>query len=301
MITTSEPEDGRSDSFALSDSTLAEQLARDGFIHVPFLSSTEVARLRSLWDHLGCDDFSGIYSNVHALDPAINRHVDEVITDVFTPAFERLFLGARLAGASFLAKGVGPNSASTPHQDWNNVDEAHSLSLSIWVPLVDVDENNGALQVIPGTHRLRRSVRSLDTPSLYLDFTDELDPLLRAVPAGSGDAVIYAHNLFHGSKPNKTSQPRVCAVSGVVGSDTPLIHHRRVTSVPDTFDVFEVDRDFYFSGIQSMQAGQVPDTARWVDRVVVPDSRLEIDDIMEFVAHASRQERPRAATKATRR
>lgn len=267
----------------MRDPRLQQRLDRDGFIRVPFLDAAGVELLRSLWDETGPDHVRGIYSNVHGLDPETNRRVDRVITRLFEAPFHRLFAGARLAGASFLVKGAGPDSASTMHQDWNNVEEDRAQSLSIWVPLVDVDERNGALHVIRGSHRLRRSVRSLDAPSVYLDFTDVLEPSLQCVHARAGDAVIYAHNLFHGSKPNASLDVRVCAVSGIVNLDQRLVHHRHAADAGlDTFDVFEVERDFYFSGIPDMKAGRVPDTARWVGRVTVPDHQLHVDEVMAF-------------------
>ncbi|MFN7149886.1 MAG: phytanoyl-CoA dioxygenase family protein, partial [Microthrixaceae bacterium] len=212
---------------------------------------------------------------------SVNRRVDETIRRLFAEPAEQVFDRARLGGASFLVKGTGPDSASTPHQDWNNVEEDQTLSLSIWVPLVDVDESNGALQVIPGSHRCRPSVRSLDTPSLYLDFTDELEPHLRAVPARAGEAVLYAHNLFHGSRPNRSEEIRVSAVAGVTHEHSRLVHYRRAAGcAPDTFDVFEVESDFYFSGIPDMTAGRIPPTARPAGRVEVPHHQLELADVL---------------------
>ena len=264
---------------------LQRRLESDGFIRVPFLDGGAVARLRELWARVAPSEVKGIYSNVHSLDVDTNRRIDQVITEVFRGPFDRLFVGARLGGASFLVKGTGPDSASTPHQDWSTVEEDRTRSLSVWVPLVDVDESNGALQVIPGSHRLRMSIRSLDSPSLYMDFDEDLDPFLEAVPARAGDAVVYAHDLFHGSRPNASARVRVCAVSGIVTDGARLVHHRRVdSSDPDTFDVFEVDRDFYFSGIPAMAAGSVPDTARWVRRTTVPDHRLTAAEVLQFAS-----------------
>jgi hypothetical protein len=265
----------------LRDPELDAKLVSDGFVRVPFLSRSGVDALRRLWDEVGPVDPHGIYSNVHDRSPDTNRHVDRTITEIFSGPAAELFVNAHLAGASFLVKGTGANSASTPHQDWCNVDEHRSQSLSIWCPLVDVDARNGALQVVPGSHRLRRSIRSLDTPSLYLEFDEELEPHLRCVEASAGDAVLYAHNLFHGSKPNRSDQVRVCAVSGVVPTDCRLVHYRRASAGGEgAFDVLEVDRDFYFSGIPDMAAGRLPGSARVVERVTVERPVLEVGDVL---------------------
>ncbi|MCB1041120.1 MAG: phytanoyl-CoA dioxygenase family protein [Acidimicrobiales bacterium] len=258
---------------------------RDGFLQVPFLDEPELRALDDLWARYGDDGVRGIYSNVHDRDRATNDVIDRTITSTFARAAEALFVDHRQAGASFLVKGAGPDSASTPHQDWANAEEDRALSLSIWCPLVDVDERNGALQVLPGTHRLRRTVRSLDTDSLYLDFDDDLEPHLVAVPCRRGEAVVYAHNLFHGSKPNTSDRARVACVSGVLPRWARSIHLRRSdTADPDEFDLLEVERDFYFSGIAAMKEGLLPDTARFVRRVRVPDHRLTADQVLTAVS-----------------
>jgi len=270
--------------------THQDQFERHGFVAVPFLDSGALEELRHLWQDVGPAHVDGIYSNIHDLEPETNRRVDEAIRRLFAGPTDALFDDARLGGASFLVKGTGPDSASTPHQDWNNVEEDETESLSIWVPLIDVDESNGALQVIPGSHRTRPSVRSLDTSSLYLDFTDELEPFLECVPALAGEAVLYAHNLFHGSKPNLTNSIRVSAVAGVTHVDSRLVHYRHAADAsPDCFELYEVESDFYFSGIPDMTAGRIPPTARPVGRVEVPDHQLRLDDVMAASTRGERR------------
>jgi hypothetical protein len=253
---------------------------RDGFVRTPFIDQAGIASLQRLWSEVSPPSVRGIYSNVHDHDLATNRHVDRCITEIFAGPAERVFANAHLGGASFLVKGPGSDSASTLHQDWNNVDETTYISASIWCPLVDVDGHNGALVVLPGSHRSRRSIRSLDTDSLYLEFTPELEPRLAEVPARAGEAVIYAHNLFHGSKPNWSPSTRVAAVSGVLPRGSRTLHHRRAADrVDDTFDVLEVERDFYFGGLGAMKQGELPPTARVVGAIHVPEHQLRPDDL----------------------
>lgn len=268
-------------SLRFRDPDTQEAFDRHGFVRVPFLDAPSQERLRRLWSSVAPTSVVGIYSNVHDRNLELNRRIDEEIVACFAKPAHRTFQGAVLGGSSFLVKGTGPNSASTLHQDWNNVDESVSISASIWCPLVDVDHTNGALVVIPGSHRLRRSIRSLDTDSLYIDF-DVVDPaLLRSIPAAAGEAVIYAHNLFHGSLPNASAAVRVAAVAGVLPKGVPTVHYRRAPDMPDgTFEVLEVDRDFYFGGLAVMKSGQLPGSARPAGTIHLPAFRLSLDDVL---------------------
>lgn len=263
-----------------NDPVLDARLQRDGFLVVPFLSPEALDELRQLWDEVRPDRVHGIWSNVHTLSPEDNARVDAAITQAFRQPAAELFADGRLAGASFLVKGTGEDSASTPHQDWNNVQEDVAQSVSIWCPLVDVDEHNGALQVVAGSHRLRPSIRSLDTPSLYLDFDADLEPHLTCVPARAGDAVLYTHNLFHGSKPNRSDEVRVSVVSGVLPHGARHVHYRRSAEREDAFEVLDVDRQFFLAGIPDMAQGIVPPSASIAETVRVPNPSLSLEEVL---------------------
>jgi Phytanoyl-CoA dioxygenase (PhyH) len=255
-----------------------EAFDRDGYLVGPDLDAGQLDGLRALWAEVGPGEVDGIWSNVHVLDPATNRRVDQAITEAFRPLVERVLVDGRLAGASFLVKGTGPASASEPHQDWNNVDEHRALSLSMWCPLVDVDEANGALQVLPGSHRLRPTVRSIDTPSLTVGFADaDAADAVRAVPLPAGRCVFYAHNLFHGSRPNRGDRSRVAVTSGVLPDGVQHVHYRRRG---DGFEELAVERDFYFSGMADMAAGRLPDSARVARTVSVPGGSLTLAEVL---------------------
>ncbi len=273
----------------LRDPDSRDRLARDGFVRVPFLGPRGVDRLTSLWSEFRPPRVEGIYSNLHESTPDRSRAVHAVIHEEFREPVQRIFADARIGGSSFLVKGCGEQSASTLHQDWCVVDEDLAGSLSVWVPLVDVDERNGALQVLPGTHRMRRSIRSFDTSSRYLDF-DEVGDLAVCVRASAGDAVVYAHDLFHGSRANVTDEVRVAAVAGLVASDTGLCHYRSTGPTEDDFERLEVDWDFFERDIAVLAAGGAVDRRGVACRV--ERHRLGADEVLEHARRCRLEARP---------
>ena len=102
--------------------------------------------------------------------------------------------------------------APTPwHQDeayWNpNFD--HN-AISVWVALQDVDEWNGCMTFVPGSHRAAVRPHRLihpDTHGLRLDA--EADPS-GAVPCplSAGGATVHSGRTLHYAGPNHTGQPR---------------------------------------------------------------------------------------------
>jgi hypothetical protein len=97
------------------------------------------------------------------------------------------------------------------HQDsqYYGVGTEHLHIVSVWVPLVDVDEDNGCLYFIPGsqTWGLLQGARGAD-----MNIRSEIDVESRGVPVAApmrrGDIVLFSNLTVHGSKVNHTDRVR---------------------------------------------------------------------------------------------
>jgi ectoine hydroxylase-related dioxygenase (phytanoyl-CoA dioxygenase family) len=80
--------------------------------------------------------------------------------------------------------------------------------LTAWVPLVDVDEHNGCLQVIPGSHRW--GLRPTRWVGPHLVPTEDIEAMgsARILPMRAGDVLIFDRMTFHGSLMNHSDQVR---------------------------------------------------------------------------------------------
>jgi phytanoyl-CoA hydroxylase len=93
------------------------------------------------------------------------------------------------------------------HQDSGYFGEGSQRSqiLTVWIPLVPVDEHSGCLQVIPGTHTLdlrKHTIEDREGQFLEADMTglDESEAVTcRMQP---GDALIFGNLLMHRSLPS---------------------------------------------------------------------------------------------------
>jgi ectoine hydroxylase-related dioxygenase (phytanoyl-CoA dioxygenase family) len=105
------------------------------------------------------------------------------------------------------------------HQDWHYWQCATPADmLTAWVALVDVDEDNGCMEVVPGSHQW-----GLLPESDF--FEQDLEALQKSIEARTGrsfntvplklpaGAMSFHHCLtIHGSRPNFSSGPRVSLV-----------------------------------------------------------------------------------------
>ncbi len=101
---------------------------------------------------------------------------------------------------------------NTPwHQDAQYFREsAGSNIITMWVPLVDVNEVNSCLQVAPGKHRDPLYDDYLDPETKFLGLTpaDRAKLQGRPIPMRRGDVLCFNHLMPHAALPNQTDKVR---------------------------------------------------------------------------------------------
>lgn len=102
-------------------------------------------------------------------------------------------------------------SAFPWHQDtlYYGRPSQHMHIVTVWLPLVEATEENGCLQVIPGSHRwgLLDGVRGADMNVYPLeDITARGAPV--AMPMQPGDVILMSNLTFHASHVNRTRDVR---------------------------------------------------------------------------------------------
>jgi non-heme Fe2+,alpha-ketoglutarate-dependent halogenase len=198
------------------------------------LTPAEAARFRAalleLYDALD-DDLQKHFINLHAvLDWAdeLGRHprILDVVAALLGPD---LFLWKCKA---FL-KVPGPGHVAW-HQDLPHWNLVPSEAVTAWVALSDSTEDNGCVQVIPGSHRAgsRASTASADPDSLVsaglqFDISDDEASQAAAMPLRAGEFSIHHGMAVHGSGANRTESPRI----GIGFVYAPA--HVRQSSAPD--------------------------------------------------------------------
>jgi ectoine hydroxylase-related dioxygenase (phytanoyl-CoA dioxygenase family) len=204
-----------------NDLTLWEKFERDGYVVVPFLSDEEVAQLQNLYAQINLSDESFHSTSFHP-DIAYKKTLDQKIRSVVQHKTDAILNNYKPLGATFLTKRNALDSAMPIHQDWTVTDEPNFFSATIWIPLQDTNLTNGAIQVIPGSHKFSDALRS---PSLEVSFNgiyDKLQRFLKLLPMKAGEAFIFNHALMHASSPNLSDHSRIAVAYGFVPENAEL-------------------------------------------------------------------------------
>ena len=200
-----------------------------GYVVVPLLDQSAVARLIEGFDALGVDpETPRFVSTVHC-DLATGQAVDRALQHELTGPIQALVGDYQPFLAAYFAKGAHQGERMHFHQDLTYTDERFHRAVLAWIPLVDVDASNGAMDVVPGSHRWSHGIR----PGRD-DDAPPTDPHREAFACRSvslamraGEALLYDPALVHGTPPNRTPRTRPVAGIALAPAGASLVHFRR--------------------------------------------------------------------------
>jgi ectoine hydroxylase-related dioxygenase (phytanoyl-CoA dioxygenase family) len=207
------------------DDALQRRFDRDGYVVVDCLSPTQVSELRREWDARPDEVKTMAFSStLMSRDLEYRNAVHQVISSQFAAPANGILDRHRLVMCNFINKQAAQQSSVVEmHQDWTFVDESLYYSIGVWCPLVDVDEANGCLRVVPGSHRLNRRPRGFHRTFPYPELLPYLEErYIVDVPMKAGQAFLYTQTLFHSSPPNRGTQDRVVAGALFVPEESQL-------------------------------------------------------------------------------
>ena len=206
----------------LKDTDLANKLERDGFVVVPFCSEEQLRQLRELYRTVPADSNSPFWSSSFLTDTPFKEQLSKSTSAILNESVSNCLAEHKPLGCSFLTKFPGEYSEMPIHQDWTVVDESKFGSYTFWIALDDTNETNGALEVIPGSHKLNSELRSPSLPVAFEGIRKELRPYLQMVKMKAGEAMLFNHSLMHSSPANQSEKPRVAVTYGFVPESAAL-------------------------------------------------------------------------------
>ena len=186
-----------------------------------------------------------------------NIKVQDALQSILGAFFDSHFEDYRILNTSFLAKPAETKKEFLLHQDWCYTDEKHYSAYNIWIPLDDVDENNGAMFFLPESQMWFENYRSGSLHSSRITSGARLREHLQTVPLKKGQVLLFNPAVFHGSHPNYTKQNRLVVTSTVLPLEAPFLYFDKKED-EDEVAVFDVDRDTFLRDLERLAFGGKP-------------------------------------------
>lgn len=263
---------------------------KQGFIVLPFLTEEEITSLDNFFDqtHTTLTE-NGFVSGSYSPNFDYKKKASDKIVEVFNRAYQKYFVNYTPFGGAFLYKTPGNQSALAAHQDWTIVNEETDIALNCWVPLCDINMDNGPIMIMPGSQYSKHKV--LRAPTLPFFFSgnddvviDELEPML--VPAGT--AVILNQSVIHYSPANTSNKIRKAITAGVKSAGAQMYFHYKIPG-ENNLEVFQENDDFLIRFDNFMEdIGQRPKVGESIGKIPYELPKYAREELIELVSDLKR-------------
>lgn len=226
------------------DANLQKQFDTEGFVKLKLLEDSDLSELKKLFNTYFPNPSQNFYSSSYENNFPLKKEISDAIGKIILLRLESHFQNYTWFGSAFLSKGNGSRSEMPMHQDWTIVDEKKFVALNIWTPLQNTIEENGTLEVLPGSHKWHDSLRAPTLPFFYEGYQAQLKEKLVPIPTLATEAIVLNQAIIHYSKPNKTDAVRIAITTGIKTKDAPAIFHYWNKNEPDVIEKFSQKDDF---------------------------------------------------------
>lgn len=200
----------------LRNTNYQNQLNSEGYIQFPLLNHQSIESLSNYYNQHQKEEPQHFYSSTHSTNFEFRKQTSDFIKKIVEPTLFTVLKDFKLLGGAFVVKPANGKGILQAHQDWNLVDEHKFRSYNLWIPLIDVAKNNGAIFILEGSHNKLTSFRGPQIPSILKNIESDIWPYLKELPMKAGEALLYDHALIHGSPPNNSNLFRLGIVIGIV-------------------------------------------------------------------------------------
>lgn len=270
------------------DMQINSALRDHGYATMPFLAPNEVDGLADVIDAAEQRlDRGDVHIPTHFMLSAFNNdgaYKERLFDSVWAYLEEKV--GAVLPGYEPLVINVfdkPPSDAYDPvpiHQNPSFVDEPAHKSVSLWIPLCDVDRSNGTVGVLPGSHNRFNTMRAgnMEHEAIFADVQDQLEnELFVPVEMAKGGMLALDDSILHWSYPNVSPTRRKAVQLIMVPKGVPHIYYYYDDANPaePMMDRYKVDRHFFFG----FNCKARPETLEYIDRVPYHYRRISEADV----------------------
>ena len=227
------------------DENLQKEIEENGYAIVDFIDIDKLSEIFSFYssEHQIESSNGGMFYSVYSKDTAYRKRIHEKIENILSPNFSKYFKDYNNALNFFINKISGTNSSFSIHQDSSAIDEFKYSTLSIWIPLQDVNESNGALWLIEKTHKMFSPYRSDSFPPPFANIKDTLKDYFQPISLKKGQALFFDSRIIHTSGKNISGKDRIAVVSGILPKST-TFQLSYQNSPDDPIELYEQEDDF---------------------------------------------------------
>ncbi len=256
----------------IKDYSLAAKIENQGFQMENSLSTELLDRLNDLYKqyHNLKSEKGGMFYSIYSQNTEYRKIIHDKIGEILSPILQEYFKDYKMVLNSFVVKISGPQSEFYLHQDTTGLDEWKYSPLSLWIPLQDVDINNGCLGIIPYSQKFFSPYRSISFPAPFDHIQSTVKQYLQPIAMKKGEVLIFDNRMLHHSYSNHSGKDRVAVICGLFPKEAKMMTcHKPDYKCGGTVELIEHEEDFLLTGKNFLiDCQKRPETGKslgWVD------------------------------------
>lgn len=234
------------------DSEIRHDYNKNGYAIIKgIVDESSINQITEAYDLLdSCDKNKGDFITSANYGKELQLEVQEKLSGINKNLLHKIFVLDKCYSDFFsilVVKQKKENKYLAAHQDISFVDETIGNTTFVWIPIEDIDENNGAITVLPRSHLWGRWQKTHNRHISPLIKNNEwLKRKMIPLFMKRGDALIFDASLIHGSLPNKSEKDRIAMNTAVCSNHTDLIHYECAGDNNSKYvSKYFVDMDFW--------------------------------------------------------
>lgn len=228
------------------ENALADRIHITGFSVFKALSDDQLLELNELFQAEHSFDIKegGMFYSMYSRDKAYRKRVHERIAEILKPTLDAHFKDFKNVVNAFVVKLPGEKSEFYVHQDTTALDEFKYSPLSLWIPLNDITEENGALAVIEKTHWFFSPYRGVSFGFPFKKINNTIKKYLKPVYMKAGEIMCFDNRIVHNSLANTSNAPRVAVICGIFPKEASFQTCYRAPEAYSPIETYVHDDDY---------------------------------------------------------
>jgi len=242
------------------DPFIADVLFNEGYCVIDLLTNEDKDNLIEAYQRLKIDS----KQTKGKFYPILNHATNSAINDILRKTVSSRISNYKSVSA-FVVKTPGEDSIVPIHQDLAVLDEEKYSLLHVFIPLTDINNKNGALQIIPRTHHIFLPYRCGTIKPIFDNIKSELMPYFIPIHLNFGQALFFDSRLFHYSTPNRSDIDRVVAVCRISPTEAEYVTYYKDNSKNTTaIEAWERPKDYLITKVENIGEEQRPTNAKFL-------------------------------------
>lgn len=207
------------------DENIKSKVDKIGFDIQKVLTNPQIEKLLDVFTkyHNFDNKEGGMFYSIYSQDLAYRKTISNEIESILLPVLEKYCKDYKSMLFSFVVKLPGKKSAFYLHQDTTGLDEFKYSALNLWIPLDDVEDANGCLNVVEKSHKWFSPYRSISYPAPFDNIQPTIKKYLTPLEMNKGEVLFFDSRLLHNSNINYSTKPRIAVVCGLFPKEAELI------------------------------------------------------------------------------